>query len=96
MTSVAECIECEAGTFCPVGSAEAIECAPGTFGNQAGASMCERCRAGTYQDTSGATSCKACRGGHYCAEGASHPLPCPAGTRNDESVAVMTSVAECI
>ena len=96
MTTVDDCVICPVGTFCSVGSAEPSNCAPGTFNDQLNASTCKNCAAGTFQAVAGSTACETCTPGYYCAEGSAAPLPCPGGTRKNESVSVMTSVTQCI
>ena len=41
-------------------------------------------------------SSRCCVGADYCAEGSAAPLPCPGGTTMDASLAVMTSVEQCL
>ena len=87
---------CPEGTFCSVGSDAPTPCAPGTFNAQTNATTCVKCEAGSYQDTEGATSCITCPGGYYCEEGVAAALPCPAGTRKNLSLSVMTRAEDCI
>jgi hypothetical protein len=79
MESEADCVTCGVGTFCPVGSDAEMLCAPGTVNPHERRETCMRCTAGTFQNLEGNTTCNVCTPGHYCAEGASTPLPCPAG-----------------
>ena len=71
-------------------------CGPGTFNPAANQGSCGSCDAGSYQDGPGGTACKSCTAGHYCAEGASAPLPCPGGTHQNTSLSVMTGVEQCV
>ena len=96
LSTLNDCVRCGVGVFCPVGSNQPTACAPGTFNDQLNASTCENCPAGTFQAVAGSTACNMCTPGYYCAEGSAAPLPCPGGTRKDESVSVMTSVTQCI
>ena len=90
LSSLAQCLVCQEGTFCPVGSSSATDCAAGTFNNLHQQETCRPCAAGTYQSATGATECLACLQGSFCPAGASAPLPCPEGsfstkTDNDEA-----------
>ena len=76
------CVPCAKGSYNPLDQTEAEEC--------------ELCDAGSYQDETGTTVCKPCTPGYYCAEGAAAALPCPGGTHKNVSLAVMTSVDQCI
>ena len=96
MTSDSQCITCAAGSFCSVGSVTSTKCAPGTSNPNVGKSECDPCTPGTFQDGAGATSCKPCTSGNYCPAGASAPLPCPAGTHQNLTMSVMTSVTDCV
>ena len=97
MTSEDDCIACSNGTFCPVGSTNATLCAAGTYNAFERRIKCDKCAAGTYQDAEGATVCKECDAGAYCKEGASAPLPCPAGTHQNQSLTTpMTSETQCV
>ena len=96
MTSASECLQCQPGTWCSVGSLNASSCAPGTYSAQAGQEKCTKCEAGTYQQEEGATGCKVCESGSFCEEGAAAALPCPAGTRTDLTLPVMTSAGDCV
>ncbi|KOO34597.1 mastigoneme-like protein [Chrysochromulina tobinii] len=97
MTSENQCVDCPVGTSCSVGSAEAVPCAAGTYNNRPKQETCLKCAAGSFQNGTGQTSCNTCSdGGYYCAEGAAAALPCPAGTRKNPLVSVMTSVNQCV
>ena len=96
MTAESDCEQCPVGTFSPVGSAAATNCSAGTYNALPEQGTCVRCSAGTYQDAEGETACKACTEGYFCAEGAAAALPCPAGTRRNVSLSVMTSQDDCI
>ena len=85
MRSAKDCITCDEGTYCPVGSASAIDCSPGTVAPKAGMGTCENCAAGTFQQEAGKTACDACPPGSYCLEGAAAALPCPAGEFSNET-----------
>ena len=97
MSSEAQCVECDAGTLCPVGSANATECSPGFSNPLRWQPTCRPCEAGRYQNASDALDCWACEPGHYCLQGASAPLPCPSGTHQDLTLTTpMTSEAQCV
>ncbi|MEC8197895.1 MAG: hypothetical protein VX228_16835, partial [Pseudomonadota bacterium] len=68
MTAESDCIACDAGTFCPVGSAAATPCSAGTYNDEQKQSKCKKCPAGSYQNETGATGCKPCTDGYYCTE----------------------------
>ena len=86
MTSANDCIVCDAGFACSVGSAEQTACLPGTFGARAGMASCESCAIGKFTPDAGRTACLDCRRGFLCVEGSSAPQPCPAGTYADPTV----------
>ena len=86
LTAASECDDCPAGSACEVGAVVPSECAPGSFSGSEGAAACERCAPGTYQGERGKLQCKTCTSGYYCAEGASAPLPCPAGYTSNMSI----------
>ena len=91
-----ECFECEAGFACAGGAARPTACSPGYFANTSRSAECASCESGTYQPARNATRCKDCELGFFCPYGASVPLPCPAGTKMDLTLSVMTSEADCI
>ena len=70
-------------------------CLPGTF-SVTGTGTCTACSAGTFQAVAGSTACDTCTPGYYCAEGSAAPLPCPGGTHKDLTLAVMTTVDDCV
>jgi hypothetical protein len=80
MTSVDQCLTCDVGTFCPVGSAAPSPCTTGTYNDQKRKEGCIKCPAGFFQNMEGGTACKTCEGGSYCTQGTAVPTPCPAGT----------------
>ena len=86
MSSVEQCITCDAGYACAVGSAEQQACLPGSFGAEAGRATCKLCAAGTFTPDSGNTACHNCKRGYLCVEGSSAPQPCPGGTHADQTV----------
>ena len=86
MASVNDCVTCDAGTSCPVGSSSALPCLPGSFGPSPGLATCSLCPAGTFTSDSGSTACRNCTAGYLCVEGSSAPQPCPGGTHGDQSV----------
>ena len=80
MTSEADCITCEPGTFCPVGSHNASRCSAGTFNNAQRQATCQPCGQGTFQDEEGTTACKTCPVGGYCPAGSTTLQLCPGGS----------------
>ena len=88
------------GYYAPTGSTEQTPCSPGTVATNASMGACAKCEAGKYQDTDGKTECKPCTVGSYCAEGAAAPLPCKAGTYQNETMLQlnlsMTSADDCL
>ena len=99
-TSLADCNACPVGKSSPlpesVNSTVCTPCIPGSYANIPGKDSCTRCEPGKYQDQSEATSCKACTDGYYCVEGSAAPQPCPGGRFRNASLAVMTSVDQCL
>ena len=93
MTRAADCMACEKGTFCPVGSKASASCRAGTYNDQVMQETCKPCPAGSLQDAEGATGCKQCKGGSYCPLGASAPLPCEQGSYSNATN--LTSANEC-
>ena len=79
LTEEAACDECEAGTYCPMGTAAVLPCSLGTYSPMAGLGACRTCPAGSFQGTTGQTACDQCSGG-YCPEGSAAPVACAAGT----------------
>ena len=96
LTHTSNCTTCPAGSACPTGSIMYVACLPGSFSALSGQATCSLCDPGTFQVATGATACERCESGHYCLEGAAAALPCPAGTRTNQALAVMTSVDDCI
>ena len=86
MTSEDDCIVCDAGHACSVGTAEQLPCLPGSYGASAGQATCDRCPAGQFTSEEGATACRTCTAGYLCVEGSSAPQPCPGGTHADQHV----------
>ena len=67
LSSISEhCITCDAGTFCPVGSASQTQCLPGTIAPVASMQTCDLCANGKFQRLYGATACETCTPGFYC------------------------------
>ena len=78
------CSQCQAGYYCPSGTAshDAVICPTGTY-CPPGSGAPAKCPAGTYQDSQGTvmqSECKICTVGNYCPSGSSSPYYCPAGT----------------
>ena len=96
MISAADCVVCPIGTACSVGASQATDCSPGTYNALEAQATCTNCALGSYQNELKATSCKQCTPGNYCGEGASAPLPCPAGRHQNASLPVMTTSDECV
>ena len=98
LTSAAECSPTPPGHYSPIGSVVPVPCAVGSAAPTAQQGLCTRCVPGKFQDTEGATACRDCESGtgFFCSEGASAPLPCPAGTRADPSLVLMTRGEECL
>jgi hypothetical protein len=71
---------CNAGYFCPPGSAEEYLCPPGHYCG-ASSDTPTPCLAGTYSPTWGesSASCTNCPDGYYCPAGSIQPVICPAG-----------------
>jgi len=86
-----ECIICEAGHFCPVGSIIPTPCPPGTINPSTGKQYISECvlpAAGSQATTWGNSDATgaACTAGHYCPVGSfGSPFPCPAGTFTDDT-----------
>ena len=78
-TSRGDCIPSPEGHASRAGATTPEECRTGSFADREASARCTPCGAGSYQDAEGATACKPCEGGAYCKEGASLPVPCPAG-----------------
>ena len=95
-TSAADCWSCPPGVSCYGGSAQPKLCAPGTSAAGSGTVECASCSEGSFQNGVGATACIGCTPGYFCAEGATAPLPCPGGTHQNTTLAVMTSKEDCI
>lgn len=100
MSSASDCVTCNQGTFCPVGSASSSPCAPGTFNDQTQQQTCQNCPRGKFQDETGQTSCKTCTAGYYCSAGAAAALPCPGGTHANQTILNLTGylsgLDECV
>ena len=86
MTSEDDCIVCDAGHACSVGSDEQTACLPGSYGDAPGRATCELCPAGKFTPDEGNTECRNCTKGYLCVEGSSAPQPCPGGTHADQDV----------
>ena len=86
MTSADDCITCDAGYSCSVGSASQSACLPGSYGPEAGRSTCLLCPAGKFTGNASNVWCQPCTRGYLCVEGASAPQPCPGGTHADQDV----------
>ena len=82
MDDESDCITCDVGTFCPVGSGAETPCAPGTYSPNTKQEVCLVCAAGKYQDRPGQTACKTCEPGNYCAERAASDLASPLAATN--------------
>ena len=95
-----QCTKTDPGYYASTGSTEQTPCSPGTVATNASMGACAKCEAGKYQDTDGKTECKPCTVGSYCAEGAAAPLPCKAGTYQNETMLQlnlsMTSADDCL
>ena len=61
-----------------------IPCTLGFFQSSATMSKCDKCPKGSYCNKTGLAIPNNCLKGHYCPEGTKDPIPCPAGTYNDE------------
>jgi hypothetical protein len=66
LSSLEQCIACQEGTFCSVGSAEPTPCAPGTYNPLVEQLTCLDCSAGTFQSLAGNTTCVPCTPGYFC------------------------------
>ena len=86
MTSVTDCITCDAGFACSVGSAVQKACLPGSYGAAPGQATCDLCEPGKFTPDAGNTACRNCTSGYLCVEGSSAPQPCPGGTHADQTV----------
>ena len=99
-SSNASCIPCLMGKANPVprssDPAACKACLPGSVAGRTGATACELCRPGKYQASAEQTACQDCPPGRFCVEGTSAPVPCPGGTRKSTTLAVMTSVDDCV
>ena len=100
MSSVDQCITCDAGYSCSVGSAVQTACLPGSFGATAGQATCDLCEKGKFTGTPGNTACGDCTRGYLCVEGSSAPQPCPGGRHANQTVlnisGFLGSLDECI
>jgi len=85
MTSIADCVGCPEGTFCPVGASEATNCSAGTYNPDPNQQTCLSCSVGTYQEDEGMTACSLCPAGSYCPAGSAMPLTCASGTYQNET-----------
>ena len=97
---------CAAGTFNDAPQQQSCQkCAAGKFQENEGSTACETCV--TADQTPGAwhrallrpvsdSLSSRCTSGYYCKLGAAAALPCPAGTRKNLTLSVMTDVAQCI
>ena len=75
-----QCLGCDPGTACPLGTFEPLNCTAGSFAASANSSTCLSCPAGTYQDEPAAVDCKLCTKGHFCPRGSTSPVACPPGS----------------
>lgn len=84
--------QCPLGHSCPYGSTKPTICLPGTYQSQPAQPSCQTCPKGEGNTSVSCYirtmyACKICPKdlsvpvtGFYCQEGASSPMPCPAGT----------------
>ena len=79
LSSASDCVECGAGTACPVGSRAPNVCAAGSYAPPASAA-CTRCAAGSFQPLVGQVQCELCPAGSYCLEGATAAIGCAKGS----------------
>ena len=82
------CNCCPEGHRCGRTDRLPIPCEPGTAQAESNSCgnryKCWDCNPGYYQNESGQMKCKDCPPGHYCPTASSCPIPCPAGTYNNE------------
>jgi len=97
LTATGDCITCDVGHYCPVGSIFPLPCPPGTINsatNKEYLSDCVLPAAGTQATTwrNSNTAGDPCTEGHYCPVGSfGAPFPCPAGTFFDSTTATQSS-----
>jgi len=82
--SIAACKTCPAGYYCPLETTQPTICPAGSYCPSGTISATQfKCPAGTYSGSKTGSrmvsDCYPCTIGHYCAEGATTPVPAPTG-----------------